>query len=54
MSKKAKDSKILAIRVPIPLFEKFKEKCDKETFGMSEIIRLYIRDFAEHGFELRK
>jgi hypothetical protein len=49
MNKKQITSKILAVRVPTPIFDKFKQKCDEESFRMSEVIRLYIRDFSENG-----
>lgn len=49
MNKKQTDSKVLAVRVPIQVFNKFKKRCIKEGFGMSEIVRLYIRDFSVNG-----
>jgi len=49
MSKEQKDSKVLAIRIPTPLFQKFKDKCDENSWRMSEVVRLYVRDFCEHG-----
>lgn len=47
--KKQMESKTLAVRVPIQVFNKFKERCDKEGFRMSEILRLYMGDFATNG-----
>ena len=50
MKKKTK-SKILAIRVPLPIFDKFKEKCELENFKMSEVIRLFLLDFSQNGMK---
>ena len=49
MSKETIDSKTLAVRVPTQVFEKFKERCDQEGFRMSEVLRLYMREFSTHG-----
>ena len=53
-NKKQIDSKIIAIRVPTPILEKFKLKCKIENFRMSEVIRLYIRYFSENGLDIIK
>ena len=48
MSKKKEiDSKVLAVRVPTPVFEKFQAKCEADGFRMSEVVRLYIRFFSD-------
>lgn len=49
MSKETIDSKTLAVRVPTHIFEQFKERCDKDGFRMSELVRLFIRGFIQHG-----
>ena len=49
MSKEQIDSKVLAVRVPTQVFDKFKSQCSKEGFRMSEVIRLLVRDFSENG-----
>ncbi len=54
MNKKSIKGKTLAIRVPDVLFDKFKEKCEKDSFRMSEVVRLFIRDFIENGFKKDK
>lgn len=36
--------KILAIRVPTALFEKFKEKCNENYKSMSDTVRDFIRE----------
>jgi len=39
--------KTLAIRIPNPLFHKFKEKCDSNYKSMSEAIRDFIREYIK-------
>jgi|GEM_PF-2292202 len=47
MEKKQKSSdKVLSIRVPEPLFTKFKEACDANFKSMSDTIRDCIREIA--------
>lgn len=40
---------LLTIRLPSPLLEKFKEKCNKEYKKMSEALRDCIRDYINRG-----
>ena len=50
MSKKQKASdKVLSVRVPEPLFDKFKEFCDENYKSMSDMIRDYMRVTACGG-----
>lgn len=39
--------KVLAIRVPTPLFDKFKEKCNENFKSMSEALRDFIREYIK-------
>ena len=38
------DSKTLAVKVPVPLFDQFKELCDANFKSMSDTIRDFIRE----------
>jgi metal-responsive CopG/Arc/MetJ family transcriptional regulator len=40
--------RILTIRIPAPLLEKFKIKCNKEYKKMSESVRECIRRYVEN------
>lgn len=46
MNKKNAD-KILAIRIPTPMFKIFKEKCNNNFKSMSDTLRDYIRDYIK-------
>lgn len=39
--------KVLAIRIPEPLFEKFKEKCNENYKTMSEALRDFIKEYIK-------
>ena len=41
--------KVLAIRIPAPLFDKFKDECNKNYKTMSEALRDFIREYVKHG-----
>lgn len=43
------NDKIMSIRIPEPLFEKFKEACDSDFKSMSDTIRDFIRDRVKWG-----
>ena len=43
--------KIMSIRVPRPLFDKFKEVCNMNFKSMSDTIRDFIREHANWGQE---
>lgn len=49
MNKNNISEKILSIRVPEPLFEKFKTKCDDNFKSMSDTIRDFMREYAKCG-----
>lgn len=38
--------KIMSIRVPEPLFNKFKEECDLNFKSMSDAIRDFIKEYS--------
>ena len=47
MGNKHKTSdKVMSIRVPEPLFDKFKKVCDANFKSMSDTIRDFIREYA--------
>lgn len=45
MSEKHTD-KTLAVRVPVPLFEKFKSKCEANFKNMSDVVRDFICEYS--------
>ena len=45
-NKKKISDKILSIRVPEPLFDKFKKACNANFKSMSDTIRDFIREHA--------
>jgi metal-responsive CopG/Arc/MetJ family transcriptional regulator len=49
MNNKNVADKVLAIRVPTPLFDKFKEKCNENFKSMSDTLRDFIRDYIKQG-----
>ena len=49
MSKKHKAEKILAVRVPDELFDKFKQLCDENYKTMSDTLRDFIREYLKKG-----
>jgi predicted DNA-binding protein len=48
-NKKNIADKILAVRVPEELFEKFKQLCDENYKTMSDTLRDFIRDYTKRG-----
>ena len=49
MTKKNKAEKVLSVRVPEELFEKFKQLCDQNYKTMSDTLRDFIRDYTKRG-----
>lgn len=49
MTKQNKADKVLSIRVPTILFEKFKALCDENYKSMSDTLRDFIREYAKQG-----
>jgi predicted DNA-binding protein len=47
--KKNVADKVLSIRVPTELFDKFKALCDQNYKTMSDTLRDFIRDYAKQG-----
>lgn len=48
-NKKNIADKVLSVRVPSELFDKFKNLCDENYKTMSDTLRDYIRDYAKKG-----
>ena len=46
--------KIMSIRVPEPLFSKFKKVCEANFKSMSDAIRDFIRDYSQWKNDLKK
>lgn len=48
-NKKNIADKVLSVRIPSELFDKFKNLCDENYKTMSDTLRDYIRDYAKKG-----
>lgn len=48
-NKKNIADKVLSVRVPRELFNKFKILCDENYKTMSDTLRDYIRDYSKKG-----
>ena len=46
-------SKTLAVKVPLPMFDQFKELCDTNFKSMSDTIRDFIRDRVQNQIVVR-
>ena len=44
---KSNADKVLTIRIPLPLFDKFRDKCQENYKTMSEALRDLIREYIK-------